>query len=72
MFETAGINRKQLHAALMIMSKLTCRDGGVKKGLLWSPKNPTQNYCSVVSEFVLHYAAPEGTKARKMGPRASP
>eukprot|EP01047_Picozoa_sp_COSAG01_P056073 COSAG01_NODE_6315_length_3741_cov_10.035969_3_plen_115_part_00 len=26
----------------------------------------TQNYCCVVSEFVLHYTAPEGTKAWRL------
>eukprot|EP01047_Picozoa_sp_COSAG01_P082979 COSAG01_NODE_17176_length_1172_cov_691.409133_1_plen_369_part_01 len=66
MFKTAGINRKQLHDALKIMGTLPYRNGGVKTDLPWSPKNPTQNYCYVVSEFVLHYAAPEGTKAWRL------
>lgn len=59
MFAQAGVNRERLLDALRQMGKKHLKKKSFKD--IWSEKNPTRNYCYVVSEFVYYYLAPNGT-----------
>lgn len=62
MFKIAGVDKAQLHAALRTMGTKHLKDASMRK--IWSPENPTQNYCYVVAEYVYWYKAPVGAKPK--------
>ncbi len=60
MYDSVGIKKENLHNALREMgSRYLKREYRTS----WSPDNPTAGYCYVVSEMVMHYLAPNGTKS---------
>ena len=61
MFDRAGISRGELLTALRTMGKKHINGKVLKEQ--WSEKNPTRNYCYVVSEFLHWYVAPVGSQA---------
>jgi hypothetical protein len=60
MFRIANLNRKDLHDALIEMGPKFLHNKKMREE--YDVNNPTRNFCYVVSEFVLHYIAPKGSK----------
>jgi hypothetical protein len=61
MFKIAGIERKNLHSALIQMGPKFLHSKKMRDE--YDVNNPTRNFCYVVSEFVFYYIAPKGSKA---------
>ena len=61
MFVLAGLSRTKLKEALRTMGTTHIKGKVLKEQ--WSEKNPTRNYCYVVSEFLFWYVAPDGSVA---------
>lgn len=60
MFDIAGISRELLIKSLLDMGPKFLHSKKMKEE--YDRNNPTRNFCYVVSEFVYHYIAPEGSK----------
>ncbi len=59
MFEKAGIKKDVLYHALRRLGRRNLKPKLRKD---WSDKNPTKNYCYVVTEFLIEHIAPAGSK----------
>ena len=59
-FKKVGINKKRFFQALRTMGKDGLKTKAMKEE--WESKNPTRNYCYIVSEFIYKYVAPKGVK----------
>lgn len=68
--KTPIITRETLHNALIRMGPKYLKP--LYRGD-WSIDNPTNGYCYVVSEVILHYLAPEGSKSKvvKLSPEGT-
>ena len=61
MFEFSGVSKSNLYQSLRMMGKKHLKTKAMKE--IWTPDNPTQNYCYVVAEFVYWYVAPYDSTA---------
>ena len=61
MFDFSGVDKECLYCSLIEMGKKHLKTKAMKE--IWSPENPTQNYCYVVAEFVYWYIAPYDSTA---------
>ena len=61
MFEFSGVSKDGLYSSLIQMGKKHLKTKAMKD--IWTPENPTQNYCYVVAEFVYWYVAPYDSTA---------
>lgn len=62
MFSIVGIKKEDLYNALRKMGRKYLKVDKDK----WTPERPTVGYCYVVSEYVYHYLAPEGTEPYRL------
>ncbi len=56
MFKFSGVSKQDLYFSLRKMGKEHLKTKSMRD--IWTPENPTQNYCYVVAEFVYWFVAP--------------
>ncbi len=61
MFDFSSVDKERLYRSLIKMGKKHLKTKAMKE--IWTPENPTQNYCYVVAEFVYWYIAPYDSTA---------